>query len=158
MNEQRTEARCNGWVWRITLQPALSVVALWVRSRIYARLTSDALTTSESNFQLFHRVTSVIVHSRFHLNFLFVSLSMGALHFWRMDVHFRTRSTRSSVDSGAPRSYFGDDGFCIDGIDTSSLYGSQYSFCSCSHCGDQPHDKKNPLYGRTDLRLSICER
>lgn len=70
----------------------------------------------------------------------------------------RSRSTRSSVDSGAPRSYFGDDGFGIDGIDASSLYGSQYSFCSCSHCEDQQHDKKNPLYGRTDLRLSICER
>lgn len=71
----------------------------------------------------------------------------------------RGRSARSSVDSGAPRSYFGDDGFGIEELDASSLYGSQYSFCSCTHCEDHHHhNKKNPLYGRTDLRLSICER
>lgn len=90
---------------------------------------------------------------------IFIETHHGLLSFFlsRHNID-RGRSSRSSVDSGAPRSYFGDDGFGIDAIDASSLYGSQYSFCSCSHCEDQQLDKKNPLYGRTDLRLSFCSR
>lgn len=69
----------------------------------------------------------------------------------------RPRSSRSSEDSGAPRSFFDDDGFGIEG--GSSVYGSQYSFCTCIHCdNDQTNSKINPLFGRTDLRLSFCER
>lgn len=68
----------------------------------------------------------------------------------------RSRSSRTtSEDSGAPRSFI-DDGFETDSADADdqSLYGSQYSFCSCSHCNEP---KKNPLYGR-ELRMSFCER
>lgn len=70
---------------------------------------------------------------------------------------YRSRLSRStSEDSGAPRSYC-DDGFETDSVDDDdqSLYGSQYSFCSCSHCNEP---KRNPLYGRSELRMSFCER
>lgn len=71
---------------------------------------------------------------------------------------YRSRSSRSmSDDSGAS---FEDDGFGIEG--RSSVYGSQYSFCTCLHCDGKPNrPKTNPLFdefSRTDLRLSFCER
>ncbi|XP_055694526.1 uncharacterized protein LOC129796529 isoform X2 [Lutzomyia longipalpis] len=52
----------------------------------------------------------------------------------------RSRWSRStSEDSGAPRSNFDEDGFDTDinfsdFEEQSSVYGSQYSFCTCSHC------------------------
>ncbi|GAB0099596.1 hypothetical protein DMENIID0001_154820 [Sergentomyia squamirostris] len=52
----------------------------------------------------------------------------------------RSRWSRgTSEDSGAPRSNFDDDAFdtdinFTDFEEQSSVYGSQYSFCTCSHC------------------------
>lgn len=37
----------------------------------------------------------------------------------------------------------------------SMLYGSQYSICTRIHSSNR---KMNPIFGRTDLRLSFCER
>lgn len=43
---------------------------------------------------------------------------------------------------------------CVD-IEEQSIYGSEYSFCSCSYCREP---KKNPLFGRPEIRLSYSER
>lgn len=50
-----------------------------------------------------------------------------------------------------------DDGVgCGFGIENRSmLYGSQLSICTRIHSSNR---KMNPIFGRTDLRLSFCER
>lgn len=49
-----------------------------------------------------------------------------------------------------------DDDYNGFGIENRSmLYGSQYSICTRIHSSNR---KMNPIFGRTDLRLSFCER
>lgn len=90
----------------------------------------------------------------------------------------RSRSWRSnaSADSRAPCAYAMDvDDDDDDGFDSAEIeFGddddydmvgdedrrSLCSACSCSQCGinGQRNEKRNPIFGRTELQMSFCER
>lgn len=80
---------------------------------------------------------------------------MKIIHFVYLCI-YSSRSDRFVSENTTGTHRFMDDELtqkCED-IEEQSIYGSEYSFCSCSYC--QP--KKNPLFGRSEIRLSYSER
>lgn len=90
------------------------------------------------------------------------------------NIYVYLRRTSTSDDSGAPQSIYdgSTSSFEIDfdviderdlkilnneKDDHSSIFGSQYSFCSCSYCfGSKKRSTEE--YSIGGMRLSICER
>lgn len=70
---------------------------------------------------------------------------------------FSSRSDRFASDNTTGTHRFVNDELKDESMDLEdhSIYGSEYSFCSCSYCREP---KKNPLFGRSEIRLSYSER
>ncbi|KAJ6647128.1 Formin-like protein 1, partial [Pseudolycoriella hygida] len=76
---------------------------------------------------------------------------------WNVVVDPISKRSRSGRTDTAGTDSFINDEFkdkCTDS-EEQSIFGSEYSFCSCSYCREP---KKNPLFGRPEIRLSYSER